>query len=386
MSVRFEIFRTEIEQIMPTGYELAMELAHNLAFSKHEGRPSHFAFLVGTDNVWPVLAEFLSADFGKKMELELFRDESNHPRFLADICEANYSIFQIYGAVGFYNVSMANMFNLANIVRLKQPSSEELKRRDWEAIVDLDDLFCYCVEEIEKKTHEKACIISTEGDGRVRVYGTDQDANKGDLQFIWDIGKDEITRPVPPAVADTLRNFLQENDVYRRIMKVIRKISTTVGEGAMIILTKDNTVSDLYLRQMEFFRPEWQRHLDIQDTPKELLRAAFIMDGASFILFSNAQDNTPRIRIEPRMLTYPHQSGGAYGLIQDLTEKFNRPNQDLDDSDKQIIRKLSGKGSKTHGAANLSKLNDYHRKVNVITISADGPIKVWPDELERDGP
>jgi hypothetical protein len=362
-----KISKADIKKLLPGGFKPVMELAGKLAFEKHEGVPTNFAFLVGTDAVWPAIRRVLSADIGipdyYSTSEPLYRSEQiDDLDLLKNICMANFSLFKIFGVVGVFNTVLAQLVSICQLIRY---SAEEALSD--EAVIDLDDLFCFCLKEIKKITGENACIISTEGDGRVRVYA------KSDLQFIWDLGKDDVFCPLPRmAIAKALNYVLegQNNKKLKALCKVIRKISTTVGEGAMIILSKEKIKLQRYLANMEYIKPEWIRNMSI-DSPKELHRAAFIMDGATFIYKEN---NTARIK--PRYTTYPFQNNAAYGVMEKLDALFTGGNEK-----RLVVKKLSGKGSKTHGAANLSKLLGC--KIKIVTISADGPIKVWPDELPK---
>jgi hypothetical protein len=360
----------EIRDRLPSSFEPVMELAGELALARHEGRPINYAFLVGTDSVWPGVAEVLSADFGVP-DGNVFDDESlNDPRLqiklIKTVCESNYSIFQIFGAAGFFNTG-SNQF--VNIIRLRQPSEEELSNS--ENVTDLDDLFCFCLNKIyEVAKGDKACIVSTEGDGKVRIYAAEE---RGcDLLFIWDVNKRDIYRPVPSEVKFEVIEFLGDNNQSKALLKVMRKVSTTVGEGAMLILEKNQqrSIENVYLAPMEYLQPEWQKNLNLT-VPKELLRAAFIMDGATLIIKES------ETKIKTRYTVYPFNNNKAFSILRDLPNLFNQVN-----NKRMAVIKLTGKGSKTHGAANLSYL--LNGKIKIITISADGPIKIWPNELKND--
>jgi hypothetical protein len=379
-----EVTKTEIRELIPPAFEPAMELAGRLAFEKHEGKTINFAFLVGTDAIWPAISEVLSADLGipDYYSQRLYFSDNENLDLIEMICKSNYSIFQIPGVVAFYNTASARFIN---ILRLRQPSKEDMMKYD-DKITDLDDLFCFSINKIrEISKEEKACIISTEGDGKVRVYayGKDdnEDSNRSDLKFIWDINRGKIYRPIPMEYINAAFNyFLDEGTNYKlrkNLSTVIRKISTTIGEGTMLILIPNEEERDKlekFLVAMEYLRPEWQRNLNI-NFPKELLRAAFIMDGSTLI--SRYQNG--EVKVEPRYAVYPFQNDKAYGIIKQLIK--SELTTVGKNQKRKFVKKLSGKGSKTHGAANLSKLLEC--KVKIITISADGPVKIWSNELYR---
>lgn len=375
-----EITKAEIRELIPPGFEPAMELAGRLAFEKHEGKTTNFAFLVGTDAVWPAISEVLSADFGipDYYFKKLYLSDDENLDLIEMICKSNYSIFQIPGVAAFYNIASAKFIN---IIRLRQLSEEDM-RTYGAKITDLDDLFCFCVDKIrEISNEEKTCIIRTEGDGRVRVYASNK-KNGGDLQFIWDISRGKIYRPIPN-ITSSLDYLLGEraNDNARKALRnVIRKISTTIGEGAMLIFANNGVKGELekFLATMEYLRPEWQRNLNI-NFPKDLLRAAFIMDGSTLI----SRNQNGEVKVEPRYVVYPFQDDKAYGIIEQLIKSYLSGNYKKDQK-RKFVERLSGKGSKTHGAANLSQL--LRCKIKIITISADGPVKIWSDELYRKDP
>jgi len=350
-----------------------MELSGKLAFSQHEGKPCKFAFISGTEQVWPVVAEIVGIDFYSKKELinsELANMKFD-PDLYTQICEANYSIFQVSRVVGFFNVKTQT---LNKIIRLRDPSEEEIQLRE-DPVVDQDDFFCWAIERIFKVSSGKTCIVSTEGDGKVRVY-SHSDQESGELLLLWDIGKGKLRPPLGENDQEDIVNVIKtqlginnNNDLrIKKIIKTIRKISANVGEGAALILAKDDNATKAYLTSMELLKPSWLRTLSLDD-PHYILHAAFIMDGACLITKS---------KIEPRQAIYPHTKNGAWGLQNIINHNGFKRNKE------KIIKKLSGKGSKTHASANLSTVvnrNPQSPQVVVISISADGPIKIWPQEL-----
>lgn len=129
-----------------------------------------------------------------------------------------------------------------------------------------------------------------------------------------------------------------------------------------------------------------------------------VLDGATLLT---------KDTIEPRFVVYPHHNYNGTPQAFSLTPVANDvdsllqlfPNLSLSTHARKrlatrISSVLAGKGSKHHGAANASVLlweaAQEQRKQNkelgksaqgqklgfrIITISADGPIKEWPDEL-----
>jgi len=357
-----------------------MELAGQIAFSQHEGRPCGFSFIAGTEQIWPAVAEIVSIDFCSQIELqglglEGLADPKFEPSLYKRICETNYSIFQVPHVVGVYNTAVQTIYK---IIRLRIPSEAESRLLE-EPVVDEDDFFCWTIQRIYERSSEVTYIVNTKGDGKVRIYGLDKD--KGELLLIWDVGKGKL-RPAlgeykedQGRIEKLVRKHLKvdgDGTRFRKIIKTIRKISANVGEGAALVLANNNVTIKNYFASMELLRPSWLRTLTLDD-PHYLLHAAFIMDGACLITGKTGE-------IKPRQAIYTHHDGKAWGLKNIVgDERF--------DAEKgNIAEKLSGKGSKTHASANISTLpginNDiYNPEVVVVSISADGPIAIWPGEL-----
>jgi hypothetical protein len=118
------------------------------------------------------------------------------------------------------------------------------------------------------------------------------------------------------------------------------------------------------------------------------------MDGATWFNVESSFDVTPRWVVYPYCnsceLTHAfsaldnHLWTRSCKLYSD--SKMPPPTTDRINKNKQ---KLNGKGSKHHGAANLSLLLYLQNKCKddnfrIFTISADGPIKEWPAEFLRE--
>lgn len=348
-----------------------MKLVGKLAFSRHEGYPLRYAFIIGSEQIWPVIAEIISFVNFKPANTWSFTNID--PSFLKDICEANYSIFQIPRVLGHYNIISSDLNKLNKIVRLKEPSHEEKLER---SIIDLDDYFCWVVSKIKRVTGENAIIVETEGDGIVRVYGQPPNEEEGELILIWNVSERSLKPPIPDLKSGEIKKAIgligiNSEETKTKIIKVIRKISSHSGQGAALIFAKETEKVNRYVTRMEILLLDWLRTLDLQD-PKFILKAAFIMDGANLLTTSD---------ILPRLVIYPFAGRPTKACgISKILERFDG----LDGA--HIIKKLFGKGSKTHGSANLSTLmtlnpNLEKPKLMVISISADGPINVWPNEL-----
>jgi hypothetical protein len=348
-----------------------LEIAGRLAFSTHEARPVRFAFIAGSEQIWPAIEETISLRF---YEPNIMGGDGFDIKLLIQICEANYSIFQTERVVGFYNIESQS---LHKILRLRYPSREELRLLE-DPICDFDDLICWSITRIyeDTKGFEKSFIVLTQGDGKVLIYGLKQTDNKGDLLLIWDVRTGKLEEPIQPPKIKLIEAALQKinidptNSNYRKLIRCIRKISTTPGEGAALVIASGNNQINSYLTSMEHLKPSWLETLGLDD-PQYILRSAFIMDGACLITKTD---------ISPRLAIYPYFNNKAWGFgdIISLEKLANRRNL--------LYKKLSGKGSKTHASSNISTHPEVNKdldnpEVFVISISADGPIKIWPSEL-----
>jgi len=175
------------------------------------------------------------------------------------------------------------------------------------------------------------------------------------------------------------------------IAETIEEISEAEGEGAMLIVADDKIGIDKFLVSMDEdnLQMQWRNNNFLKFVDKTLLRAMLIMDGTTLIKGTNLQDST----IDPRFVVYPYDKNSAFSVLDDSNILKNDINLDV----------LRGKGSRHHGAANLSVLlisNDQNRlyefkqylsvdnhnlklPFSIITISADGPIKQWPNVLKK---
>lgn len=91
--------------------------------------------------------------------------------------------------------------------------------------------------------------------------------------------------------------------------------------------------------------------------------------------------------IEPRFVTYPFchpcKKNGKHAFSV-ITFPKGCPSEKIVDNIN--IESLHGKGTRHHGAANLSillyLLNQKKKdKFSIVTISADGPIRAWPKAI-----
>ena len=350
-----------------------LELSGRLAYSAHEGRPNKYTFIAGTEQIWPSIEETISLNFCD--DQGPFDD-----KLFEALCEANYSLFQIDGVAGVYNTKLKS---LSKIVRLRNPTKEEL-RKMRDPINDLDDFYCWTIKKIYETNNNKDCfIIHTQGNGRVQIYGLKRSVNiskrDSDLLLIWDVRNGKLYEPIEKDVIKKIKKAFRNIDVknpiqIKKIVTAIRKISSIPGEGACLIISKTEGKLRKYLANMELelLRPTWLKAISLDD-PQYILKASFIMDGACLITKSH---------ISTRQAGYPHFKGKPWGIESIVELKKLADKKDI------ISKKLTGKGSKTHLSANIST----HPKINielknpqvvVISISADGPIRIWPQELNK---
>jgi hypothetical protein len=360
-----------------------MRLINELTFVIHEGSKIGYKFLIGTEQIWPVVSEVISfTNIGSVNERQKKISDADYIKLMKGICESNYSLFEIPGTVGHYNYLTKN---INKIIRLKQPDDEE---RLLKGIVDDEDYNCWVVEKIYETTgrQEKAILVETSGDGIVKFYGINS-SDEGELLCKWNAVKRNITKPlndeeriILKEAISLLDNGGMEEKYVTKLKKVISKISAQIGKGAVLIFSKENGKVYPYLRDMEISPLDWQTCLDLDD-PEYILRAALVMDGANLI----SNDH-----IKPRLVMYPFYSAieksFAWGLEDFLQCLKNAKNVDLDVD--KIIEEFVGKGSKTHASSNLATLfyvknnyNEADKDLVIISISADGPVKFWPHKI-----
>lgn len=175
----------------------------------------------------------------------------------------------------------------------------------------------------------------------------------------------------------------------RIITETIEEITEAEGEGAMLIIANDGARIDKFLSSMDKdnLQMEWRKSKRLEFVDKTLLRAMLIMDGSTLI-----KSDSNNSKIEPRFVVYPHDKNSAFSVLDDSNKLKIDLNLDV----------LRGKGSKHHGAANLSMLLVLNNQVHIsefkkyleknqqlnlpfqiVTISADGPIKQWPNVLRK---
>jgi len=364
-------------------FYLFLKQLNELAFFIHEGIQIPFKFLIGTEQIWPVVSEVItfitSRSFPQYGGVEIGLANND---FIQHICESNYSLFEIPGSIGHYNILTGQ---LNKIIRLKQPDDEE---RLIKGIVESEDYNCWIVEKIFETTQnqERAILAETNGDGIIKFYGINTEGF-GEILCKWDVKKKCIVEPLDEIEKENLNEALalvlpagEQPEYKKKLRKLIIKISAEIGKGAALIFGRNGEDISPYLREMEMLPLDWLLSLDLND-PDYILKAALVMDGANLISCN---------KIVPRLVMYPFnkesQTPEAWGLVDFLKHLTDIGNTDLDKV--KIIKEFIGKGSKTHGSSNLTTLflvkNDFkveEKNLIVVSISADGPIKFWPHKI-----
>jgi hypothetical protein len=363
-----------------------------LSSEVHEGRGLRFAFVLSSGLLWREVEETLSheTDSAASKTLEEF----------AKLVHAHWSIFQAERVVGVVDVEQIlknpGKIILSKLVRLKVPPR-------WSGLPS--QVFSHVAKVIEGSS-----IVYAAGDGRILVY-------HGRLPVLrWDVRTNEID--TLGTVDETVENILKIvglseppdnvflSHIRETLGEALQEVSETRGEGALLFCLPPNKngglgnkfhkIAQSIVRPMDQdkYRMAWRKEKSLESLDRTLLRAMLVLDGASVI-----KDQ----RITPRFVVYPHVKTCNQGPHAFSVMDFTRDEQRLCDCGKKIkdilggdgrwmslrkkhIRRLDGKGSKHHGAANASVLlweaaQEQKLSFRVITISADGPIKEWPDEL-----
>ena len=359
-----------------------------LSTDTHEGRQCNYVFVLGSGAIWRVIDETISHEAaGPKLP----------PLEFVALVRSHWSIFQqsrVAGLIEFMDIphySMDRRVFFSKIVRLKTSFGGS-------------ELLSKVVRDVTR-ADSNSLVIRTQGDGRILVYhGTT-------LAYEFDV-KTGIENTEPEAdlrtiVDKALRTCnLQEgtqryNYLNLILHQVIEEVSDAQGEGCLVIFAPEKKRGEIeaFLGEMdrEDHRMMWRRRpghlLGIDAT---LLRALLILDGATLISHD---------AVEPRRLVYPH--GGCdcdpphcFSAVQLLSEKDEcdfvtslkgiLANEHRLKRLRENLMSLDGKGSKHHGAANLTVLFWHKKKqgkisdFEIVTISADGPVINWTSKLSLD--
>jgi hypothetical protein len=343
----------------------------------HEGRRLKFAFLYSDGRGWQAVEETISDESQNQQTPFNSRD-------FADYVHAHWSIFQADGVAGFIDRDDVKRYRkgitITKIVRLRNPDHKLLGQ------LFKDDI---------TGRIQGAYVVYCAGDGRVRIFA----GGKEIIQWNTMINQIELVQENTKLIVTSLLNIMGMNDNknLKGIMEeAIQEVSENQGEGAMLLIGEESLIGD-YLSQMDDGEKKmaWRQEKQVLTLDKTLLRAMMILDGATWIK-ANSRD------IEPRFVVYPHcECPKAFSVLSPscqckLGEGYSKMPRALLD-----LKKLEGKGSKHHGAANLSMLlvlknNDYCNRFKnylesqtdidlpfrIITISCDGDVKEWPKEFK----
>lgn len=355
---------------------IAMDLLSNTI---HEGRDLLFTFLYGEGDVWRVTQNVLSEE-----EPEMYAKLPKAREF-AHLMEHHWSIFQGERVAGFIDKTQANRVKLeggiplSKIIQLKpfSPVYSKLLKQSLGML-------------------EEGIAVSTSGRGRVRIYYKLSNDNVEIIQWDTISNEIELLSKGMGTIAKTILDlslkgdFQNINRVKAVIEEAIEEVSDSLGEGAMIIVGEEDYIKN-YLQDMDIdeTKMNWRVRKPLILLDKILLRALLIMDGATWFVKNN---NPIKSFVEPRFVVYPHCSqcnpSHAFSVLDKNCKAYATipgPTRDRIEDNKRI---LNGKGSKHHGAANLSlllyilnKCKPDNNKFRIYTVSADGPIKEWPREL-----
>jgi hypothetical protein len=365
-------------EMFPNFYNLmiAMDLLSNTI---HEGRDLLFTFLYGEGDVWRVTQNVLSEE-----EPEMY-SKLPKAREFAHLMEHHWSIFQGERVAGFIDKTQANRVKLeggiplSKIIQLKpfSPLYSKLLKQSLGML-------------------EEGIAVSTSGRGRVRIYYKHSNDNVQIIQWDTISNELELLSKDIGSIADTILklsisgDFQHINRVKAVIEEAIEEVSDSLGEGAMIIVGEEDYIKN-YLQDMDIdeAKMNWRVRNPLILLDKILLRTLLIMDGATWFVKNN---NPIKSFVEPRFVVYPHCSqcnpSHAFSALDENCKAYATIPGPTRDSIKDNKRILNGKGSKHHGAANLSlllfilnKCKPDNNKFRIFTVSADGPIKEWPHEL-----
>jgi len=359
-----------------------------LSAKVHEGRGLHFAFALSEGLLWREVEGTLSHESDACI--------SENAEKFANLVNAHWSIFQAERVVGVIDVeqrSRKGRIALSKLVRLKAPPR-------WSGLPS--QVFSHVADVVPG-----CSIVHATGDSRVLLYHDKcpvlrWDVRTNDIDTMGTV--DDVVKNILRIVGLTGTQSVFDRHLEETLKEALQEVSETPGDGALLFILppkgngeEGNTFHDVaksIIRQMDQgeYQMAWRKEKSLYSLDRTLLRAMLVLDGASVI---NEQ------RITPRFVVYPHVTGCDKGphafSLMDLTRREEPCScakaldeilgaEKLKDKLLERIRDLDGKGSKHHGAANASVLlwkTAHNRSVDfrVITISADGPIKEWPDAL-----
>lgn len=354
-----------------------------LSLKMHEGRSLKFAFIYADGRCWQVVQDTISNEISNESVL-ISSD-------FADYVEAHWSIFQQDRIVG--------LIDIDDIRRLRADNKKGIRISQMVRLKPYAELPGQLFKEVTNKV-KGSYVVYSSGDGRVHIF------TEGKEIIQWntrtnnvEVIEDKVQEIVEHAL--TVIGISRSRLIKNTIEAAIQEVSEAQGEGAMLIISEEGLIGS-YLQQMDENKKQmvWRQKKPIIAIDKTLLRAMLILDGATVIQLKEGDKH-----IEPRFVVYPHcKCDKAFSVLSGDYHKSKCPVKGWQSSIQPHLnlKELEGKGSKHHGAANLSVLmvlnnkrcltnfkkylnSSSSRKLNlpfcIITISADGPIKQWPDVL-----
>lgn len=309
------------------------------------------------------------------------------PLEFAKLIRSHWSIFQqtrVTGLIEFTDIphySKGGEVFLSKLVRLKTShAGSELPGQVARNVTNAD---------------KKSLVIRTQGDGRVLIY------REGRLVYELDVKTGEENPDPESGLKSMIENALNTCNVSRHphyyeylkpvLQQVIEEISDAQGEGCFVVFAPDSSGSDVesFLERMDRQGRHmvWRRPRQLLGIDASLLRALLILDGATLVSAST---------VEPRFLVHSYDDcnpAHGFSAIRLMDNKGTCRYYDTIKSGLSKTRRLKklrekllsldGKGTRHHGAANLTILL-WQKKISnfqVVTISADGPVTNWISKL-----
>lgn len=365
---------------LPGFVQRLVRVAELLSTDVHEGRRCCYTFALGSGAIWRTIDETISYESaGPTLSVESF----------VRLVRSHWSIFQqprIAGLVEITDIphlSKQKRVFLSKLVKFRtSPQGEASKSLLFRYVTGLD---------------QSAVVIHTRGDGGLLIY------QGGNLAYRLEVatGAEASGSGVSlDAIADSAlracsQGWAQGELEYLRgvLLQVVEEISDASGEGCLAVFVHDKGPVEAFLGQMDRKdnRMRWRYPKSILGLDASLLRSFLILDGATLV---------SKDKVEPRLLIYPHDDSSpahSFDAISLLSQTSSRQffgilKEALRQNGKlsgllEGLLGLDGKGTKHHGAANLTLLLWYKKYANqltdfqVVTVSADGPVTQWTRKL-----
>jgi len=379
---RLDILKDRVDSLPLAKASLALAARLAREHGVHEGRELHYSFVIGTsDKLWPEIEETLSE--------ETPAAGGTKPN-VAELVGAHWSIFQVERVFGFIELRTALDIGvpvIGKVVKIRPP-------------VNWSGLYSQMAQHLAQ--HAWPCfVIHARGTGKVVLYySTDANDSRAVKALIWDTPRNVIDieeSRVDPIVRAIRKVVGKGGERFMEVLRsAIEEVSDARGEGAMLVVVPANKKNllkkkvDASVRDMDSQKQKmaWRDQKKPEWLDRTLLRAMLVLDGAT-VLYGKKQ-------IRPRVVVYPHikcstcDTTHAFSVIG-LESCLRRNSAKLATLIEGARRALAGKGSRHHSAANLSvllfkaKRKKARRKSSdgfqVVTISADGPIRQWPQHI-----